>query len=127
MAKKEFVYRGKSLQELQEMSINELGSLLPSRQRRKIKRGFTKQEQTCMKNLEVAKKPVKTHCRDMIVLPFMVGKAVHIHTGKEFVPVTIMPEMIGHTFGELTLTRKRVAHNAPGIGATKSSGAISVK
>lgn len=73
------------------------------------------------------KKPVKTHSRDMIVLPEMVGLILHIHNGREFKPVTIAEEMIGLYFGEIVLTRQRVEHSAPGIGATKSSTAIASK
>ncbi|MBL7054846.1 ribosomal protein S19 family protein, partial [Candidatus Woesearchaeota archaeon] len=38
-----------------------------------------------------------------------------------------MEEMIGHYLGEFAMTRQRVAHSAPGIGATRSSGSLSVK
>ena len=50
-----------------------------------------------------------------------------VHNGKEFVIVNITPEMIGHYIGEFALTRKKVAHHAPGIGATRSSASLSVK
>ena len=63
----------------------------------------------------------------MIVLPAMVGSTIKIHRGNSFEAIMIQPEMIGHYFGEFALTRKRVAHSAPGIGATKSSAALSVK
>jgi small subunit ribosomal protein S19 len=127
MVKKEFTYRGKSLQELKSMSIEELMNYLPSRERRKIKRGFSEQEKKFLKNIESGKTTVKTHCRDMIVLPAMVGISIGIHNGKEFVMTAIVPEMIGRRLGELSMTRKRVMHHAPGIGATKSSGALSVR
>lgn len=127
MAKKEFTFRGKGLQELQSLSIEELAILLPSRQRRKIKRGFTEAEKTLLKRLVKSKKDVETHCRDMIILPSMVGKTIKVYNGKEFVPVGIMPEMIGHYLGEFSFTRKRVSHSAPGIGATRSSASVAVK
>ena len=63
----------------------------------------------------------------MIVLPEMVGLVLHVHSGREFKPVTITEEMIGLYFGEIVLTRQRVEHSAPGIGATKSSTAIASK
>ncbi len=127
MAKKDFTFRGKSLQEMQSLSIEELSLLLPSRQRRKIKRGFTEAEKTFLKRLDKSKKDVETHCRDMIILPNMVGRIIRVYNGKEFVPIGIMPEMIGHYLGEFSFTRKRVAHSAPGIGATRSSASIAVK
>ena|SRR3989338_2342430 len=127
MAKKEFMYKGKSLDELNKMSLTELAEILPSRYRRKIKRGLTDQDKILLKRIERNDKNLKTHDRDMIILPSFIGKIIKIHNGKEFVPVMIQDEMIGHYLGEFALTRKKIAHNAPGIGATKSSAAISVK
>ena len=123
---KEFSYRGKTLEELQNMTLNELSELFPSQQRRKIKRGFSEEEKKLMTKIE-HKDNVKTHLRSMIILPSMVGKTVKIHTGKEFQLVTIQEDMIGHYFGEFAMTRKRCAHNAPGVGATRSSSALSVR
>ena len=80
-----------------------------------------------LKNLKESKKPVKTHFRDVIILPEMVGRTIHIHNGKEFNAVRVIPEMLGHYLGEFALTRKSVKHSSPGIGATKSSSAVSVK
>jgi len=127
MAKKEFTYKGKTLSELQKLSLNELAEYLPARQRRKIKRGLTEQEKIFLKKMREGEQKLRTHCRDMIVLPEMVSKVIQIHNGKEFIKVTIQPEMIGHYFGEFTYNRKRVTHSAPGIGATRSSAAMSVK
>ncbi|MEM4259686.1 MAG: 30S ribosomal protein S19 [Candidatus Woesearchaeota archaeon] len=126
MAKKEFTYRGKSLNELKRFSLSELAEILPARQRRSIKRGFNEEKKAFIK--KIAKNDVvETHLREMIVLPGMVGKTIKIHNGKEFVPVIILPEMIGMYLGELVMTRKKVEHSAPGIGATKSSSNLSVK
>ncbi|RJQ17553.1 30S ribosomal protein S19 [Candidatus Woesearchaeota archaeon] len=126
MAKKEFTFRGKELEELKKLSIEEFATLLPARQRRSIQRGFTDEKKKFLK--KVAKKDnVKTHLRTMIVFPSMVGKIIKIYNGKEFTPVIIQEEMIGCFFGELSLTRRKVGHNAPGIGATKSSSNVSVK
>lgn len=127
MALKEFKYRGKTIDELRKMSLKEVALLLPSRERRKINAGFTEQEKIFLEKLQSKQKKVKTHCRDMIVLPVMVGRTVGIHAGKEFKDVEIIADMIGHRLGEFALTRSRVAHNAPGIGATKSSASLSVK
>lgn len=127
MAKKEFTYRGKTFQELASMSLGELMVLLPSRQRRSLKRGLTEQQKILRKNISTSNKPVKTQVRDMIILPEMVGKTVLVYSGKEFLQVNIQNEMIGHLLGEFVMTRKKVQHSAPGIGATKSSASLSVK
>lgn len=127
MAKKEFVFRGKSLKELQEMGNKEFAQYLDSRKRRTILRGFNEPQKRFITNLEKKKDNVKTHCRDMIILPKMVGKTILVHNGKEFQKLVVADEMIGHYFGEFIFTRKRVSHSAPGIGATKSSSNVSVK
>ena len=128
MAKKEFTYHGKTLEDLKSMSLKEFAELLPARQRRTIKRGFTEEQKRFLKKLESKKdKPVKTHCRDMIIFPNMVGKTIRVHKGNDFITINIEPEMIGHYLGEFALTRKRVEHHAPGIGATRSSASISVR
>ena len=52
---------------------------------------------------------------------------IYVHNGKEYVPIIINENMLGHYIGEFGLTRKKVAHSAPGVGATKSSAGLSVK
>ena len=128
MARKEFSYRGKSLEQIKNMDTKEFVELLPARQRRSLLRGFSEDQKILLLKIKKAKegkykKNIKTHCRDMIVIPEMLGILVHVHNGKTFVPVDLQPE----TIGELTMTRSKVAHSAPGIGATKSSSASSVK
>lgn len=132
MAKKIFKYRGKTLEELQALSIADFAKLLPSRERRSLERGFTESQKRFLEKIKKfkegkRKKPVKTHCREMIILPEMVGMTIHIHQGKSFTQVLIQEEMLGHRLGEFTLTRNRVQHSAPGIGATRSSASVSVK
>jgi len=127
MAKKEFTFKGKTTEELKKMSLNELAQLMTSRQRRTIKRGFTEQQKILLKKIRANEKNVKTHCRDMIILPEMIGTTIKVYQGKEFVPVMVEQDMIGHCLGEFVMTRKRVAHSAPGIGATRSSASLSVK
>ena len=126
MAKKEFTYRGKTLEELQKMELKEFMILLPSRERRSLKRGLTEQEKILIAELK-NKDNVKTHCRDLIILPQIIGKKIRIHNGKSFEMIQIVPEMIGLRLGDLVLTRKSVSHSSPGIGATKSSSNVSVK
>ena len=132
MIKKGEFYKGKSIEELKQLSTADLLKLLPSRQRRTLKRGSTAEQKKLLKMIQASKegkykKPLKTHCRDMIILPEMVGQQLQVHTGKEYVPVVPTYEMIGRYLGEFAQTRKKVNHAAPGIGATKSSGALSVK
>lgn len=128
MAKKEFTFRGKTLEELKAMSEKEVAMLLNSRERRKIiKRGWTDEQKTFLKKVNSGKKNIETHIRDMIILPNMIGMTIKIYNGKEFFPVLMTEEMIGHRLGEFAPTRKRVEHGAAGIGATRSSSAISVR
>lgn len=132
MVKKEFTYKGKTLAELEEMDLNEFAKLLPARKKRSIKRGFTEEQKILLVKIRKAKegiykKPIKTHCRDMIVLPEMIGLIIQVHRGRGFTPVAISKDMLGHYLGEFTLTRERVKHSAPGVGATRSSAAVAVK
>ena len=128
----EFKYRGKTLEQLKNMDLNEFIKLIPSQERRSLKRGFTDQQKKLLKKIDLTlegkyKKLIKTHCRDMIILPKMVGLTIYIHKGNSFEPVKIEAEAIGFRVGYFALTRKKVEHSAPGIGATKSSAAASVK
>ncbi len=127
MAKKIFTYRGKTLDELKKMSLKELAEFLPARCRRNIKRGLPLAELKLLKDIESGDKNIRTHVRDMVVLPLMIGKTIKIHNGKEFVPILIQEDMLGHYLGEFSMTRRSVKHNAPGIGATRSSASLSVK
>lgn len=127
MAKK-FLFRGKTLDELQNMSLEAFSNLLKSRARRALKRGFTEQEKTLLENLRrEPNKFHKTHCREMVILPEMVGKKFGVHNGKEFFSLMVTEEMIGHRLGEFSHTTREVKHSAPGIGATKSSKYIPLK
>lgn len=135
MAKKEFMYRGTEMEELQKMPMDKFISLLPSRQRKTLKKGLPPEKRKLLVRLRKAKGAlqkgekviVKTHCRDMVVLPEMVGLTVGIYNGREFNIVELASEMVGHFLGEFALTRRRVKHSAPGIGATKSSMYVPLK
>ena len=126
MAKKIFTFKGKTIEEINQLSLSQFAELIPSKERRKIKRGFTEQEKTLLKKLK-QKDQIKTHCRDMVIPPEMVGKTILVHSGKVFEAVRVSKEMLGHRLGEFILTRKRVSHGAAGVGATKSSSALSVR
>jgi small subunit ribosomal protein S19 len=132
---KEFMYRGHSLDSLLGMSMDEFINLLPSRQRRSLLRGLTPEQRILLEKTRVVREEqkkgedasVKTHVRDMIILPEMVGLKIQVHNGKEFVSVEIKPEMIGHYLGEFAVTNKPVRHGTPGIGASRSSMYVPLK
>jgi small subunit ribosomal protein S19 len=113
-----FSFKGKTFEELQKLSLKELSELLPSRTRRKINRGFTEAEKTFLKRVEAGEKKIKTHVRDMVVLPSMVDMKISIYNGKEFVEVFIVPDMIGMRFGELAMSRKIATHTTMGAKKT---------
>lgn len=125
---KEFTLRGKTVHDIKTMSLTEFAKLIPSRERRRLlKKSFTDAEKQFLAHLTKNKRDYKTHCRDLPIIPSMLEKTIKVHSGKEFVPILITPEMLGHRLGEFVMTRKKVQHNAPGIGATKSSASLSVR
>ncbi|KAK1698126.1 hypothetical protein QYE76_014823 [Lolium multiflorum] len=131
-----FSYRGVDLDRLVDMDIEELVQLFRARVRRRFGRGFPMKYAVLIKKLRIAKykapagekpKPVRTHRRDMIVVPEMVGSQIAVYNGKNFNNIEIKPEMIGHYLGEFSLSYKPVKHGRPGIGATHSSRFIPLK
>jgi len=124
---KVFSYKGKSIEEIQKMSLEDFAKLLPSRQRRSLKRGLTPLEKKVLENIRISKKPVRTHAREMIILPEMVGKKMAVYSGKEWIPMDITADMMGHRLGEFAQTRKKVMHSSPGVGATRSSKFLPLK
>lgn len=129
---KEFKYRGVSTEELQKLSLEKLFELLPARQRRSLTRGITDDKRKLLEETKLAKagkltNPIKTHLRDLIILPYMVGVTINVFSGKEFFPVVVRPEMVGHYLGEYAMTNKRVIHGAPGVGASRSSLYVPLK
>ncbi len=126
--KKEFAYRGYTLEELQAMTLPELIPLLPARARRSFTRGLNSEQQRFIERLRSNKKDVlRTHRRDIVVLPEFIGKKIAVYDGKEFKTVEIIPEMIGHYLGEFALTRTFQKHSGPGVGATRSSKYMPLK
>lgn len=129
MAKK-FTLYGKTLEELEKMSLEELAELLPARARRSLKHGINKKQKHLLEKIRKFRgkdKMVRTHTRTMIILPEMVGSKIGIYNGKEFKMIIIDANMIGHYLGEYVMTRNRVKHSSPGLGATKSSKFIPLK
>jgi small subunit ribosomal protein S19 len=123
-----FTLKGKEFEEIKKMGLDEFRKLLPARQKRSLKRGFTPIQKNLLENIkENPKKFHKTHCRDLIVIPEIVGTKLGVHSGKEYVTIEIKPEMLGHRLGEFVPTRKIVKHSAPGFGATRSSKFVPLK
>ncbi len=129
---KKFEFRGMPLSELEQLPLEKLFEMFPSRQRRSLTRGITDGKRKLIEEIKAAKagknkNPIKTHLRDLIVLPYMVGVTVNVFSGKEFQPVNIVPEMISRYLGEYVITNKRVTHGAPGVGASRSSLYVPLK
>ncbi len=129
---KEFRYRGKSLDELNSMSTETLLELLPSRARRSLNRGVSEEKRKLLEDARAIKEgkvegQIKTHARDMVILPTMVGLTIAVHNGREFVPLEVKPEMIGRYLGEYVITNQKVVHGTPGIGASRSSLYVPLK
>jgi small subunit ribosomal protein S19 len=129
----EFTYRGHTLDELQSMSLDEVAELLPARQRRTITRGLSLEHEKLLESAreageeETANDPIRTHRRDMPIVPEMVGLTFEVYNGQAFQRVEVEPEMIGHYLGEFQLTRTSVEHGQAGIGATRSSKFVPLK
>jgi len=125
-------FQGIPLSELESMPLDKLFKLFPSRQRRSLTRGITDGKRKIIGEIKATKagknkNPIRTHLRDLIILPFMIGVTINVFSGKEFTAITIVPEMIGHYLGEYVITNKRVQHGAPGVGSSRSSLYVPLK
>ncbi len=137
MMAKEFTYRGYTLDEIMKMDLRQFAEIAPARIRRSILRLLSgrrnePEEKRLLERVMEARKLVdegkkqpriRTHCRDFPVIPAMIGLTIEVYNGKEFVPVHVKPEMLGHYLGEFSLTRKPVQHGERGLGATRSKAA----
>jgi len=121
--KRIFKYRGKTIEELKLLEVREFAKLLTSRSRRTVLRNFQKIETFLSRSKKkIANgKPVKTHQREIVVVPQMVGMKMQIYNGREFVPIEVVGEMLGHMLGEFAITRVKPKHEKKGVGATKGS------
>lgn len=129
---KEFRYRGHTMEELNAMSTETLLQLLPSRARRSLNRGVSDEKRKLLEDARAKKDgkkegEIKTHARDMVILPTMVGLTIGVHNGREFVPLQVKPEMVGRYLGEYVITNKKVVHGTPGIGSSRSSLYVPLK
>ncbi len=126
--KREFTYQGYSVEELREMSVDQVVELMPARIRRTFSRGLSDEHRTVVEKLQSSEEEVvRTHRRDIPILPHFIGREVAVHNGKDFIRFEIRPEMVGHYLGEFALTRKPVKHSGPGVGATRSSKFLPLK
>ncbi|MEK6945762.1 MAG: 30S ribosomal protein S19 [Nanoarchaeota archaeon] len=121
--KKDFTYRGKNIEELKKLEVREFAKHIKSRARRAVLRNFQSIEQFLARAKEKIQKnkQIKTHLRDLVVVPEMIGMKINVYNGHNFIPVEISGEMLGHRLGEFSLTRGKVKHGSAGIGATKGS------
>lgn len=129
LRRKEFKYRGKNLEELKGLDIREFAKFLKSNEKRTVLRQYDEIQKfilRCNKKIQ-NKKPVRTHLRYLVIVPKMVGMKIHVYNGKEFFPVQIEEEMLGHRLGEFSVTRSKVKHGVAGVGATKSSSSKAAK
>ncbi len=130
---REYAYRGHTLQDLREMSMDDFIKLLPSKERRSLLRVPPDEQRKLREKIRKFRKDpekhgtIKTHIRETVILPEMVGLTIHVYNGKEFIPVEVTPEKLGHRLGEFAITNKKVAHGIPGIGASRSSMYVPLK
>ena len=119
---KEFKFKGLPAEELKKLSIDEFAKLVTAHERRSLKRGLTEQQKILLERIKKnTEKFHKTHVRDMIILPQMIGAKLGVFTGKEWFNLVIQPEMVGRRIGEFAIPIKRVKHSAPGLGASRGS------
>src|SRR5881296_2317043 len=129
---REYRYRGYTLEHVDVLATEALLQLLPSRRRRSLTRGVSEEKRKLIQDARRTKDgkirgQIKTHARDMVVLPLMVGLTIQVHNGREFVPLEVKPEMVGRYLGEYVITNKKVVHGTPGIGASRSSLYVPLK
>ncbi len=129
---REYRYRGYTLEQLNGLSTEALLQLLPSRARRSLNRGVSDEKRKLLEDARAMRDgklqgQIKTHARDMVVLPSMVGLTISVHNGREFIPLEVKPEMLGRYLGEYVITNKKVVHGTPGIGASRSSLYVPLK
>lgn len=127
LGKKQTTFKGKTIEELKTLDVREFAKLLKSRSRRTVLRNFQEVENFVNRaKTKIEKgKQVKTHSRDLVIVPELVGMKIQIYNGQKFIPVEVSLEMLGHKLGEFAPTRNRVNHGKAGVGATKGSKAQS--
>ncbi|CAI0556830.1 unnamed protein product [Linum tenue] len=109
------------------MPTDDLVKLFTARARRRFRRGLTRKPMALIKKLREKPEPVRTHLRNMVIVPEMIGSVIGVYNGKTFNQIEIKPEMIGHYLAEFSISYKPVRHGKPGVGATHSSRFIPLK
>ena len=127
MADKIFKFKGKTLDELKTMSIKDFAQLVKARKRRSLLRGIDNKTPKILTKVETGRNKLRTHRRDVIVIPALIGKSIEVYNGQKFIPVTVTEEMLGHYLGEFSQTRRVAQHKGVGVGATKSSKHMGTK
>lgn len=129
IGKKIFKFKGKTLEELKTLDVREFAKLLKARQRRTVLRTFQDHEKFIARIKKKAEKnkQIKTHKRDFVVVPEMVGLKIQVYKGNAYIPIEITGDMLGHKLGEFALTRSKTTHSGGGTGATKGSKAKTVR
>ena len=123
---REILFRGKTLEFLKGLDVRESAKYLPARSRRSVLRNFDVVEnfiKLCGEKMTKSKK-IRTHLRDIVIVPKLVGMTIAVYNGQTFQEVLISTQMIGHRLGEFSPTRGKVNHGSAGLGATKSSRAM---
>jgi small subunit ribosomal protein S19 len=129
----EFTYRGYTTEQLQSLSLEEVAILLPSRTRRTLQRGLTEAQEKLREKVRksdpknTASNPIRTHIRDIPVLPEFIGFTFAVYDGHKFQRIKIEEDMLGYYLGEFHVTRNRVRHGTAGVGATRSSKFVPLK
>ena len=125
---RKFSYRGVDLDQLLDLKTDALVDLFRARIRRRFKRGLTRKPMKLVKKLRKAKKEatggekpetVRTHLRNMVIVPEMIGSVVGVYNGKVFNTVEIKPEMVGTHLGEYSITYRPVSHGRSGLAGGK--------
>ena len=124
---KELKWKGLTEEQLKDIDMNKFMELIPARRRRSLKRGQTADQKALLKKIEKNESNLKTHSRNMVITPVMIGKTISVYNGKEYVQVIITIEMLGHCLGEFSHSRKLVSHSSAGVGATRSSKAVTAR
>jgi small subunit ribosomal protein S15e len=129
-------YRGIEVDQLLDLTNDQLMDLVHCRARRHFTRGTKNKSVRLLKKLRKAKKaapagekpaPVKTHLRNMVIVPEMIGSIVGVYNGKVFNQVEIRAEMVGRYLAEFSISYKPTRHGRPGIGASGSSKFVPLK
>ncbi|HHX17156.1 MAG TPA: 30S ribosomal protein S19 [Mollicutes bacterium] len=61
-------------------------------------------------NEQNKKEVIKTYSRRSTIFPAFVGHTIAVYNGKEFIPVYVTEDMVGHKLGEFSPTRKFTGH-----------------